>query len=138
MLAIADGSSMLETSAAVRRRGETGPPAESDAGAEIVARRPKTIKEKGAFTDPIALSQSWTATVNYGDGSATVDLRLKSNKTFLLRHDYRRRGDFNVTVTVTNDLGESGTGLLTVIIGKKKPSRGTGRSDRPRPPHERM
>jgi hypothetical protein len=89
-------------------------------GPEIIAKRPRTIKTVGAFADPG--NESWTATVNYGDHSPTTSLPLEPDKAFLLNHDYKRKGIFTVTVTVTDSLGESGTALLKVEIGQKKPA----------------
>jgi hypothetical protein len=86
---------------------------------EVVASRPQTVKVEGSFAEPG--DESWSATVNYGDGSQTRRLPLNSNQTFLLSHDYKRRGVFTVTVTLTDSLGESGTANLKVEIGQKKP-----------------
>ena len=85
----------------------------------LVAARPKTVKQEGTFTDPG--DETWTATVNYGDGSKTKSLPLSSSKTFLFSHDYKRRGIFTAVVTVTDSLGESGTATLMVAIARKKP-----------------
>ena len=53
----------------------------------------------GCFTDPG--SETWTATVNYGDGGGVQPLALNPNKTFNLSHLYATPGDYPVTVTVT-------------------------------------
>ena len=54
----------------------------------------------GSFGDPGA--DSWTATVDYGDGSGRAALPL-AGKTFSLAHRYTRAGSFTVTVTVSDD-----------------------------------
>src|SRR5439155_13805275 len=56
----------------------------------------------GSFADPG--QDTWTATVNYGDGSATQALAL-SGKTFQLSHVYGTVGTYSCTVTVTDDDG---------------------------------
>ena len=67
----------------------------------------------GTFTDPG--QDSWTATVNYGDGSGTQALAL-SGETFQLSHVYRAVGTYSITVTVTDDDGAAGVGQATVIV----------------------
>ena len=57
----------------------------------------------GSFADPDA-GDSWTATVDYGDGAGAVPLVLAADKTFGLDHLYATRGDFVTTVTIS-DLG---------------------------------
>jgi hypothetical protein len=72
-----------------------------------------TYAQSGSFTDPG--SDSWTATVNYGDGTGTQALAL-TGKTFSLSHVYTDNGlSFTVTVTVDDGLGNGqGTALVTV------------------------
>ncbi len=67
----------------------------------------QTYSASGSFVDPGA--DSWTATVDYGDGSGVQGLAL-SGKSFSLSHVYAGVGTFNVTVTVTDDDGGVGTG----------------------------
>jgi hypothetical protein len=86
----------------------------------IIAARPKTVQESGVFVDP--LHEPWTGTVNYGDGSRTSKLALKFNGSFLLKHAYKRKGDFTITLTLTNALGDVRKSYVTVDIGKKKPN----------------
>ena len=54
----------------------------------------------GSFTDPGA--DSWSASVDYGDGSGTAALVLNGN-SFTLLHTYLSAGTFTVTVTVNDD-----------------------------------
>jgi DNA/RNA endonuclease G (NUC1)/PKD repeat protein len=67
----------------------------------------------GSFGDPG--DDSWTATVNYGDGSGTHPLAL-SGKSFSLGHSYAAAGTYTVTVTVTDDGGLVGTRTATVTV----------------------
>ncbi len=60
----------------------------------------ETYTANGSFTDPGA--DSWTATVDYGDGSGVVPLAL-SGQTFSLSHVYGVVGNFTVTVRVSDD-----------------------------------
>jgi DNA/RNA endonuclease G (NUC1)/PKD repeat protein len=66
----------------------------------------------GSFTDPGA--DSWTATVNYGDGSGTAALSL-AGKNFSLAHTYSAPGTYTVTVTV-NDGSATSTSTATVVV----------------------
>ncbi|HEX2687299.1 MAG TPA: DNA/RNA non-specific endonuclease [Kofleriaceae bacterium] len=54
----------------------------------------------GSFTDPGA--DTWTATVDYGDGSGVNALAL-SGMTFALAHTYAAAGTFTVDVQVADD-----------------------------------
>ncbi|MBN1460311.1 MAG: hypothetical protein JXA57_12305 [Armatimonadetes bacterium] len=88
----------------------------------------------GFFTDPG--QDSWTATVNWGDGTASETLDLnprrgknstrdissvrKGNdagkKTFSLRHTFRTKGTYTVIVTVIDDDGGVGTDTVVVQV----------------------
>jgi len=68
----------------------------------------------GSFTDPG--SDTWTATVDYGDGSGVQPLVLNSDKTFSLGHTYAGQGQFTVTVVVTDDDGGVGSDSLVVTV----------------------
>ena len=72
-----------------------------------------TYSANGSFTDPS--STSWTATVDYGDGSGTQPLSL-SGTNFTLNHTYTTAGQFTVTVNVTDNQGATGTGSATVTV----------------------
>jgi len=67
----------------------------------------------GSFGDPGP--DSWTATVDYGDGSGAHPLAL-SGKSFSLSHTYAAAGTYTVTVTVTDDGGLSGSRTATVTV----------------------
>jgi subtilisin family serine protease len=70
-----------------------------EAGPAAVARRGAAFSGSGSFVDPG--SDSWTATVDYGDGSGLQALAL-AGKTFALSHTYADIGDYTVTVTVSD------------------------------------
>src|SRR5262249_45172236 len=63
-----------------------------------------TFSRKGSFTDP-GIRDTWTATVDYGDGSGPQPLALNPGKRFHLRHRYTQPGVHQVIVTVIDDDG---------------------------------
>jgi endonuclease G len=87
-----------------------GPQIASVAGASLFPG--ETYTATGAFTDPGA--DTWTATVNYGDGSGQQALAL-TGKTFQLGHQYTAAGTFTVTVSV-NDGDATTQATATVIV----------------------
>src|SRR3989442_2605415 len=73
----------------------------------------ETFASSGWFGDPGA--DSWTGTVDYGDGSGAQPLTL-TGKEFALSHSYRVAGSYTVQVTVTDDDGGSGSGHATMVV----------------------
>ena len=71
-----------------------------------------TFNGTGSFIDPGP--DSWTATVDYGDGSGVQPLALNPDKTFQLSHSYVGAGPFTITVIVEDDDNEMGTDSLVV------------------------
>jgi PKD repeat protein len=71
----------------------------------------QTYIGSGSFTDPGC--DTWTATVDYGDGTGVQPLSL-IGKTFSLSHTYLLIGDFTVTVTVCDD--DAGCHSDTLIV----------------------
>ena len=67
----------------------------------------------GSFTDTDLAGDTFTAAVNYDDGSGTRTL-TQSGNTFTLSHSYGILGTFTVTVTITDSEGMSGRGYTTV------------------------
>jgi hypothetical protein len=84
------------------------------------------LSRVASFTDEDA-STSWTATVNYGDGSATAPLALAANKTFTLEHLFEP-GTYVVSVVVTDDAGAFGTGSFRVTVANVAPTVNLGGS----------
>jgi PKD repeat protein len=72
----------------------------------------------GSFSDPD--STSWTATVDYGDGSDTQSLQFNSDKTFLLNHVYKdnqaNNTPYTVAVKVTDNQGAFSTLTTHVTV----------------------
>ena len=81
--------------------------------ADVTLRLGETYAADGSFTDPGA--DTWTATVNYGDGSGDQPLSL-TGMTFHLSHAYPagQPGPFTVHVTVRDDDGGVGAAQATV------------------------
>jgi autotransporter-associated beta strand protein len=71
------------------------------------------LNRLGSFTDPGA--DTWTATVDYGDGSGVQTLDLHGTN-FLLHHTYATAGTFRVTVSVQDEGGAVGTASFLVTV----------------------
>jgi PKD repeat protein len=86
-----------------------------DAGPDAIVNEGETFTGSGSFTDED--EDTWTATVDYGDGSGVQPLALDStNKTFTFDHVYADDGVYTVRVTVTDKEGEVGTDVVTVTV----------------------
>ena len=84
-----------------------------NAGPDAIVRDGQTFVGSGSFTDPGA--DTWTATVDYGDGSGTQNLALASG-AFDLNHTYTTPGTYTVAVTVVDKDGGTGVDTLTVKV----------------------
>ena len=89
-------------------------------GGNVSLNEGDTLSAGGAFTDPGA--DSWTATVNFGDGSGVVGLNLNVDKSLLLNHRFAQDGVYTVTVKVTDDEGHEGLATLRVNVANVAPS----------------
>jgi PKD domain/Carboxypeptidase regulatory-like domain len=72
-----------------------------------------TYSATGSFSDWD--SSSWTATVDYGDGSGVQPLTLSGN-SFSLSHVYKDEGTYTVNVSVTDNQGATGSSTATVTV----------------------
>ena len=72
------------------------------------------LAQSGAFVDPGA--DTWTASVNYGDGGGFATLALRPDKTFDLTHRYTRPGEYTVAVTIADDDLASDTKTFVVTV----------------------
>jgi hypothetical protein len=68
----------------------------------------------GSFADPNP--DTWTATVDYGDGSGVQPLALSPDKTFQLDHTYTTPGNYVVAVTIVDSQGGQGRGYFAVQV----------------------
>jgi len=90
-----------------------------DAGQDGTINEGGTFSSSGTFSDPGA--DTWTATVDYGDGSGVQPLQLTGNQ-FTLDHVYADDGVYTVSVTVSDDDGASGTDTVEVTVNNRPPS----------------
>jgi Tol biopolymer transport system component len=86
---------------------------------ETCAKEGETFALTGSFQDPD--SESWTASVDYGDGTGAHELNLGSEKTFELRSVYGDDGDYTATVTISDESGAVGTANLHVLVKNQLP-----------------
>jgi MBG domain (YGX type)/Right handed beta helix region/PKD domain/Matrixin len=102
-------------------------------GGTIVAG--STFTSQGTFTDKN--SQSWTANVDYGDGTGVHPLTINpvtlsaagsddysqvASATFNLSHLYAKTGTYPVVVSVTNDSNLVGTSSFSVNVAAAPPT----------------
>ena len=90
-----------------------------DAGSDATINEGSAFVSSGSFTDPGA--DTWTATVDYGDGTGTQPLVL-TGKTFSLNHVYADNGAYTVTVTVNDDDGGMGSDTANVTVNNVAPT----------------
>ena len=91
-----------------------------NAGADDTIDEGSAFSGSGSFSDPGA--DTWTATVDYGDGSGVQGLALNADKTFNLNHIYADNGNYTVTVQVTDDDTGIGTDTLAVAVNNVAPA----------------
>jgi DNA/RNA endonuclease G (NUC1) len=72
-----------------------------------------TYTATGTFTDPGA--DSWTATVNWGDGSAPEQVPL-TGLSFSLTHIYTAAGTYTVSIDVADDDAAGSTSLSVTVV----------------------
>jgi autotransporter-associated beta strand protein len=89
-------------------------PPDVDAGPDAHLHPGDVLNRQGSFADPG--SDTWTATVDYGDGSGPQELQLGPDKKFHLHHKYQAAGTYTVTVQVVDDDGGVGTASFLVIV----------------------
>ncbi|MEV4379656.1 PKD domain-containing protein [Streptosporangium sp. NPDC049644] len=112
----------LETAAtfqAVVKAVETPnqPPVVSLTGPDTIAEG-SAWRAEGSFDD--GDSTSWTATVDYGDGTGPRELTLEG-KRLKLEHTAADDGERTVTVSVTDDKGATGTATLKLQVTNAAP-----------------
>jgi PKD repeat protein len=73
----------------------------------------------GTFTDPG--SDTWTAMVDYGDGTGWQPLEL-DGQSFTLAHVYPNDGQYLLRVAVMDDGGEVGVGYASITIFNVAPT----------------
>ena len=82
------------------------------------------IDEGGTFKATATVddegSNSWTATVDYGDG--TVESPAVIGTSVDLSHQYAQDGTYTVTVSVTDDAAAEGSTSVSVVVNDVAPS----------------
>jgi hypothetical protein len=114
------------------------------AGVNATIDQGTALVRNGDFTDPNP--DTWSATVDYGDGSGVQPLALNPDKTFALNHTYTTSGNYTVAVTINDSQGGQGRGFFAVQVqpastptqppstggsSQGQPSSGTGHSSTP-------
>jgi autotransporter-associated beta strand protein len=84
------------------------------AGEDVTLAKGDTVTRSGSVSDPGA--DTWTATVDYGDGSGPAPLTLNADMTFNLAHAYTAAGTYHVIVAVQDSDGDTGTSSFTVTV----------------------
>ncbi|OGO70315.1 MAG: hypothetical protein A3H36_01460 [Chloroflexi bacterium RIFCSPLOWO2_02_FULL_71_16] len=77
------------------------------------------LEVSGSFSDPDP-GQTWTATVDYGEGDGDEPLALSGDMTFELRHRYAEPGDYRIDVAVTDSFGARSAGSFLVGVDLKR------------------
>ena len=92
-----------------------------DAGQDTVIYGSSTFSGSGSFTDNGI--DTWTATVDYGEGAGLQPLAL-TGKTFTLSHTYATTDYdvYTVKVCVSDDSGGTGCDSFTVTIDPQSPT----------------
>ncbi len=91
-----------------------------NAGDDAAVDEGAVFDRSGSFIDPGA--DTWTATVDYGDGGGPEPLLLNPDKTFNLSHRYGDNGVYVVSVMVEDDDLGVGSGTFTVTVDNVAPS----------------
>ncbi|HVX59780.1 MAG TPA: Ig-like domain-containing protein [Pirellulales bacterium] len=89
-------------------------------GGNVSLNEGEALSSTGSFADPG--SETWTATVDYGDGSGLQPLPLNSDKSFNLSHVYADNGSYTVTVTVADSNNGTGSGSFLVTVNNVAPT----------------
>jgi PKD repeat protein len=119
-LVVTDIRGLVDTAVTTATVANVAPSIGAFAGATLLPG--ETYAANGSFTDPGA--DTWSATVDYGDGSGVTALSL-SGMQFSLSHTYAAAGAFTVTVRVADgDAVSSRTQNVTVLT----PVQGTERA----------
>jgi len=84
-----------------------------------------TLLQPDSFSSPSA--GSFSATVDYGDGTGVLPLALTPSQTFTLSHAYAQPGTFTLTVDVKDPFGMVGTQTENVVVVPLASGFGAGR-----------
>jgi hypothetical protein len=96
-----------------------------DVGADVALQEGSILTRRGSFADPDD-AETWSGTVNYGDGSGVQALALNADLTFDLAHTFADNGAFTVLVEITDSLGAKGSGSFVVTVANVAPTVSAG------------
>ena len=85
-----------------------------NAGPDASVVKGNVYTSAGSFVQ-VGTSATWTATVDYGDGSGVQALSL-AGTTFALSHTFANAGVYSVTVRVTDDTNHTGSDIAMVTV----------------------
>lgn len=92
-----------------------------DLGADAIITEGTTLNIAGAFSDADS-AESWTATIDFGDGTTRQVLTLNANKTFSVNRIYTDNGTYVITVRVTDSRGLVGQDQRVVNVTNVAPT----------------
>lgn len=110
-LTVTDASNRTTTATTQAVIPNVSPAVSPIPGATLLAGEGYAASGSFADSDP----DTWTATVNYGDGGGAQALGLSGN-AFSIAHTYGAAGSFPVAVTVSDDDGGVGSATATVHV----------------------
>ena len=91
----------------------------------VITASEKIINEGDTFsgtgTIVVNTSQTWTATVDYGDGSAPETVSATSNEQFELEHIYGDNGEYVLTITVDGENGDQISKTIVITVHNVSP-----------------
>lgn len=88
------------------------------AGADATLAAGAKLNRTGFFTDP-GPTDSFTATVDYGDGAGPQKLELDPDRKFHLTHQYHHAGQFTVSVRIVDDDHAVGLASFRITLGPR-------------------
>jgi len=89
-------------------------------GGDVTLNEGSMLSVGGSFGDPDR-GDSWTATVDYGDGGGLQPLTLAADKSFQLAHLYRENGTYNLLVTMLDAAHASAIASFHAIVQNVAP-----------------
>ncbi len=90
-----------------------------NAGANGTSAEGSEFSRSISFTDPGA--DTWTATINWGDGTA-AETKTLTSRSFNIAHAYGDNGEYTVTVSVKDDNNGEGTASFKVAVSNVAPT----------------